>query len=188
MIFTETKLGGVYIIELEKNEDERGVFARSFCQNEFRAFGLKTEIAQCNFSQNKPQGTLRGMHYQVRPHEEAKLVSCFMGSMFDVIIDLRQDSPTFMDWLGVELSAENNKMLYVPEGLAHGFQTLTTNAVVYYQMFEFYHPESARGVRFNDRAFGVKWPLECSVISKKDLSYPDFKKKRINNTGAKFKQ
>jgi dTDP-4-dehydrorhamnose 3,5-epimerase len=174
MIFRETRLKGAFEIELETTQDSRGFFARSFCKDEFETYGLRTNIAQCNISYNKRKGTLRGMHYQAHPHEEAKLVSCTKGAVFDVIIDLRPDSFTFMDWWGVELSDESTKMLYIPEGFAHGFQTLTNHAVVYYQMFEFYHIESARGVRFDDPAFDIKWPLQCAAISKKDLIYSKF--------------
>jgi len=174
MIFTETKLKGAYIIELELLEDERGFFARSFCQKEFEEHGLNPRIVQCNISYNKKKGTLRGMHYQAAPNEEAKLVSCIRGAIYDVIIDLRPDSTTHCQWFAVELSAENYKMLYVPEGFAHGFQTLEDNTVVFYQMFEFYHPECARGVRWDDPAFRIRWPLSNRVMSKKDQSYPAF--------------
>ena len=175
MLFNQLNLKGAMLIQLEKLEDERGFFARSFCQNEFKEHQLKTHIAQSNVSCNKKRGTIRGMHYQISPHEEAKLVSCIRGAIRDVIIDLRPDSPTFKKWLGIEMRAQNSELLYVPEGFAHGFQTLTNNAVVFYHMFEFYHPESSRGVRFDDAAFDIKWPLECAVISKKDLSYREFK-------------
>ena len=175
MIFTETKLKGAFVVDIEKQKDVRGFFARTLCQSEFQECGLNTRIVQCNISFNRKRGTLRGMHYQVKPHEEAKLVSCINGAIFDVIIDLRPDSVTFRQWFNTELRAENYTMLYVPEGFAHGFQTLENNTTVYYQMFEFYHPESARGVRWNDPAFGITWPLQPSIISKKDQSYPDFK-------------
>ena len=175
MIFAETTLKGAFAIELEKHEDERGFFARTFCCKEFEAQGVNPNFVQCNISYNKNKGTLRGMHYQVAPYQEAKLISCIRGAMYDVIIDLRADSPTYRQWLAVELSAENYKMLYVPEGFAHGFQTLEDNIVVFYQMSEFYHPECARGVRWDDPAFGIKWPLPNRVVSKKDRSYPDFR-------------
>ncbi len=174
MIFTETKLKGAYIIELETLEDERGFFARSFCQREFEKHGLNLRVVQCNVSYNKKKGTLRGMHYQVPPHEEAKLVSCIRGAIYDVIIDLRPDSATYCQWFALELSAENYKMLYVPEGFTHGFQTLEDNTIVFYLMSESYRPESARGVRWDDPVFGIRWPLPNRVMSKKDLSYPDF--------------
>src|SRR5665647_1338447 len=150
MIFNETKLKGSFEIELEKTNDERGFFARSFCKQEFKDQGLKTCIAQSNISYNKRRGTVRGMHYQVHPHSEAKLVSCTNGAIFDVIVDLRRDSPTYMDWLGTKLTAETNSMLYVPEEFAHGFQTLQDDTTVCYIMFEFYHPECACGIRWND--------------------------------------
>ena len=175
MLFNELSLKGAILIQLEKLEDERGFFARSFCQNEFKEHHLKTNIAQSNVSFTKKRGTIRGMHYQISPHEEAKLVSCIRGAIHDVIIDLRPESPTFKRWLGIEMKAQNSEMLYVPEGFAHGFQTLTNNAVVFYQMFEFYHPESSRGVRFDDAAFDIKRPLECAVISKKTVSHREFK-------------
>jgi len=176
MIFTETRLKGAYIIEIEPLEDERGFFARSFCQKEFEQHGLNFSIVQCNLSYNKKKGTLRGMHYQMAPHKEAKLVSCIKGAIYDVIIDLRPNSPTCSQWLAVELSSENNNMIYVPEGFAHGFQTLKDDTMVFYQMSEFYHPECARGVRWNDPAFGVKWPLSHPILSERDQGYLDFGK------------
>ena len=176
MIFTETTLKGAFVIELEKHEDERGFFARTFCRTEFETQGLNPNFVQCNISYNKKKDTLRGMHYQVAPYQEAKLVSCTRGALYDVIIDLRPDSPTYCRWLAVELSAENYQMLYIPECFAHGFQTLEDNTLVLYQMSEFYHPECARGNRWDDPAFGIKWPLSNRVVSKKDLSYPDFKR------------
>jgi dTDP-4-dehydrorhamnose 3,5-epimerase len=174
MIFRETRLKGAFEIDLKRIEDDRGFFARSFCRNEFEAQQLKTGIAQCNVSYNKHNGTLRGMHYQVQPHEEAKLVSCVVGAVFDVVVDLRRKSPTFMDWLGVELGAETNKVLYIPEGFAHGFETLRDDTVVCYKMFEFYHPECARGIRWDDPAFDFDWPSVPEIISEKDRSYTDF--------------
>ena len=174
MQFKETKLSGAYIIDLDTLEDERGFFARAFCQKEFEENGLKSNIAQCNLSFNHKKGTLRGMHYQVKPYEEVKMVRCTQGKILDVIIDLRKDSATYKKWVGVELSAENNSMLYVPEGFAHGYQTLEDNSVVYYQVTEFYQPGSERGIRWNDPAFNIDWPLEISVISDKDNSHPDY--------------
>lgn len=177
MIFKETKLKGAYIIELEPTKDERGFFARSFCQREFEKHGFNLRILQCNISYNKKKGTLRGMHYQVAPYEEAKLVSCIKGAIYDIIIDLRADSPTYCQWFAVELSPENYKMIYIPEGFAHGLQSLEDNTVVFYQMSEFYHPECARSVRWNDPVFGIKWPISGKIIiSKKDSNYQDFKK------------
>jgi len=174
MIFKETKLKGAYIIELEPLEDERGFFARSFCQKEFEEHGLNPRIVQCNISYNKKKGTLRGMHYQITPYQEAKLVCCTKGAIYDVIIDLRKDSPTLKQWIAVELTAENRRMLYVPEGFAHGFQTLKDDTVVFYQMSEFYHPECARGVRWDDSVFGIIWPIAPGIISERDRVYPSF--------------
>lgn len=174
MIFTATKLGGAYIIEPERLGDERGFFARTWCQREFEEHGLNPRLVQCSISFNKKKGTLRGMHYQAAPHEEAKLVRCTMGAIYDVLIDLRSHSPTYTQHLGVVLSAENRTMLYIPEGFAHGFQTLEKNSEVNYQMSEFYAPECARGVRWNDPAFGIAWPADERTIIARDQSYPDF--------------
>ena len=174
MIFKETRLNGAYIIEIEPLEDERGFFARSFCQKEFEEHGLNPRVMQCNISFNKKKGTLRGMHYQIAPYQEAKLVCCTKGAIYDVIIDLRKDSPTLKQWIAVELTATNRRMLYIPEGFAHGFQTLEDNTEVFYQMSEFYHPESAKGVRWNDPAFGIVWPDDIRVISDRDRQYQDF--------------
>jgi dTDP-4-dehydrorhamnose 3,5-epimerase len=172
MIFTETKLKGAYQIDLELRRDDRGFFARSFCQNEFAAHGLKTIVAQSNVSFNRQKGTLRGMHFQVPPKAEAKLVRCTRGAVYDVIIDLRSESASYCSWVAVELTADNSRMLYVPEGFAHGFQTLEDNAEVFYQMFEFYAPDYARGVRWDDPAFGIAWPLTNPIVSERDRSYP----------------
>lgn len=174
MKFHKARLKNVYIIELEKHEDERGFFARTFCQEEFKAHGLNFRVVQCNMSFNKKKGTLRGMHYQVAPHEEAKLVRCTRGAIYDVIIDLRKDSPTFKQWITVELTAENRHMLYVPEGFAHGFQTLEDNTEIFYQVSEFYHPESERGIRWDDPALGIKWPFPVTNISEKDQKWSNF--------------
>jgi dTDP-4-dehydrorhamnose 3,5-epimerase len=174
MRFTETILKGAFVVEQEPIADNRGFFARSFCQNEFAAKGLKTHILQSNLSFNKQRGTLRGMHFQRQPHAEAKLVSCTAGAIHDVIIDLRQGSPTFTQWVAVELSADNRKSLYIPEGFAHGFQALTDNAEVSYQMFNLFSPAHAGGVRWNDNAFKIEWPIDVTVISEKDQSYADY--------------
>ena len=171
MIFVETRLSGALVIEPKKLEDERGFFARTFCLEEFKAHGINFRVVQCDISFNKKKGTLRGMHYQVAPYAEAKLVRCTMGALYDVIIDLRPESPTFKQWLSVELTAENRRMLYIPEGLAHGFQTLVDGTEVFYQMSEFYYPECARGVGWNDSAFGVDWPLPVSAMAEKDMAY-----------------
>jgi dTDP-4-dehydrorhamnose 3,5-epimerase len=176
MRFIETKLKGAFIVEPEFLEDERGFFARTYCRHEFEACGLTTVFVQDNISFNHKQGTLRGMHYQVEPYPEAKLVRCTMGAIYDVILDLRPDSATFKQWLDVELTAENRRMLFIPEGLAHGFQTLADNTEVFYQMSEFYHPECARGVRWDDPVFGIQWRQEVLIVSEKDCQYPDFSK------------
>jgi dTDP-4-dehydrorhamnose 3,5-epimerase len=176
MIFTETKLRGAYLLDLDKHEDERGFFARAWCVDEFKKHGLNQRLVQCNISFNKRRGTLRGMHYQGEPYEEAKLVRCTRGALYDVIIDLRRDSPTFKEWFSVELTAQNHRALYVPEGLAHGFQTLVDNTEVFYQMSEFYHPECSRGVRWDDPAFGIKWPSDPHILSRQDREYADFSK------------
>ena len=171
MIFHETRLKGAFIIEPERLEDDRGFFARTFCIEEFRKHGIEFRVVQCNISFNKKKGTLRGMHYQIAPYEEAKLVRCTRGAIYDVIIDLRPESPTFKQWIAVELTAENRRMLYVPKGFAHGFQTLEDNTEVFYQMSEFYHPEYARGVRWDDPAFGIEWPIKEIIVSAKDASW-----------------
>jgi dTDP-4-dehydrorhamnose 3,5-epimerase len=172
MTFQETKLSGAYIIEPELLEDERGFFARIWSQKEFSSRGLNPQVVQCNTSMNKHAGTLRGMHYQIPPHEEARLVRCTAGAVYDVIVDLRRDSPTWAKWIGIELTSSNRLMLYVPEGFAHGFQTLENDTEVSYQMSEYYHAEFSRGVRWDDPAFGIKWPLSISVISERDRSHP----------------
>jgi len=168
MIFSETKLNGAFIIDLEPIQDERGFFARTWCKNEFAAHGLNPNLVQCNTSFNKKKGTLRGMHYQSPPYEEAKLVRCTMGAVYDVIVDIRKESKTFLQWIACELTAQNRKMLYVPEGFAHGFQTLEDNTEVFYQMSEFYHSDHAAGLRWDDPAIDIKWPIPEVVISKKD--------------------
>ena len=175
MIFTETKLAGAYLIELEKRGDERGFFARAWCRNEFEQHGLVSRLVQVNLSSNNKAGTLRGMHYQKAPDEETKLIRCTRGALYDVIIDLRPDSPTYKEWLGVELTAGNHRMLYVPKNFAHGFQTLEDDTEAIYQVSQFYAPQSEGGVRWNDPAFGIEWPLPAQVISDKDQNWPDFK-------------
>ena len=173
MLFSETELKGAQIIEIEKMEDNRGFFARAWCQREFEKHGLTARILQVNISFNKEKGTLRGMHYQMAPYEESKFVRCTSGAIYDVVIDLRPDSPTFRRWTGVELTETNYKMLYVPENFAHGFQTLEDNTEVTYQVSQFYTPASESGIRWDDPAFGIKWPLEPRVMSDKDSSWPD---------------
>jgi len=170
--FTETCLPGAYIIDIEPVADDRGFFARSWCKNEFAAQGLNTSLAQCNISSNKKKGTLRGLHYQESPYEEAKLVRCTRGAIYDVIVDLRPESLASWAWIAVELSADNGRMLYIPEGFAHGFQTLTDDAEVLYHMSEFYHPEAAHGVPWNDPALGIDWPITPPSLSVRDQSHP----------------
>ena len=175
MIFTETKLKGAYIIEPERLEDTRGFFARAWCKKEFEAHGLNSGLVQCNISFNKNRGTLRGMHYQTTPHEETKLVRCTRGVIYDVIVDLRPDSATYLEWIGVELTSDNRKMLYVPEEFAHGYLTLTHNTEVFYQVSQFYSQESEGGVRWNDPAFGIEWPeTENIIVSEKDRDWPNY--------------
>ena len=174
MIFTETHLNGAFIIEVEKLEDDRGFFARSWCQKEFEEHRLNPRLVQCNISFSKNKGTLRGMHYQLPPFEEAKLVRCTRGSIYDAIIDLRATSATFRDSFGLVLSACNYKMLYVPEGFAHGFLTLEDETEVFYQMSEFYSAEHARGVRWDDSVFNITWPITPTTISERDRNCPNF--------------
>jgi dTDP-4-dehydrorhamnose 3,5-epimerase len=171
MRFVETPLKGAFVVELERIEDERGFFARSFCEREFAEQGLVPRFVQCNLSYNRSKGTLRGMHYQAEPHPEAKLVRCTFGAIFDVIVDIRPASPTVHRWFGTELSASNRRMLFIPTGFAHGFQCLTDDAEVFYQMSEFYHPECARGLRWDDPRLGIGWPLPNPVVSQRDRSY-----------------
>jgi dTDP-4-dehydrorhamnose 3,5-epimerase len=173
MKFEETDLPGAFLVSLEKIEDERGYFARSWCANEFDDQGLESRLAQCNVSFNRTKGTLRGMHYQIPPFAETKLVRCTRGALFDVIIDLRPESATFTRWLGIELTPDNGMMVYVPAGFAHGFQTLMDRTEVFYQMSEFYSPTHGRGVRWDDPMFGIEWPLDVKVISERDRRYPD---------------
>jgi dTDP-4-dehydrorhamnose 3,5-epimerase len=174
MIFKETILEGAFVIGLEKREDERGFFARTWCRREFENHGLTPLLVQCSLSFNRKQGTLRGMHYQAPPCEEAKLVRCTRGAIYDVIIDMRPGSATYTRSIGMILSSGNSTMIYVPKGFAHGFLTLEDESEVFYQMSEFYAPERSRGVRWNDPAFGIEWPEEIQVISEQDRTYPDF--------------
>jgi dTDP-4-dehydrorhamnose 3,5-epimerase len=174
MIFSETKLKGAFIVEPERLEDERGFFARSWCQREFEENGLNPRIVQCNISFNVKRSTLRGMHYQTAPFEEAKLVRCTSGAIYDVIVDIRPDSSTYKRHFGIVLSEENRKMLFIPERFGHGFLTLEDNTEVFYQMSEFYSPERARGFRWDDPAFSITWPEDIRVISERDRNYPDF--------------
>jgi dTDP-4-dehydrorhamnose 3,5-epimerase len=174
MIFTETKLDGAFLIDIEERTDERGFFARSWCQKEFEQHGLMPRVVQANISFNHKKGTVRGMHYQASPYEETKLVRCTRGAIYDVIVDLRKGSPTYCQWLSAELTADNRRMLFVPEGYAHGFQTLTDATEVCYQVSQFYTPGAERGARFNDPAFSIRWPLDVTVISEKDANWADF--------------
>lgn len=171
MIFKETPVRGVFVIEPERLADERGFFARTWCAREFEAAGLNPRLVQCSLSFNLRRGTLRGMHYQRAPHEEARLVRCTRGSIYDVALDLRSDSPTYLEHFGATLSSENRLMLYIPEGCAHGFLTLEDNTEVCYQMSEFYEPTAGRGVRWDDPAFGIEWPGAPRVISERDRGY-----------------
>jgi len=174
MLFTETKLPGVVMIEPERRHDERGFFARTYCEEEFGAHGLDPTISQCGVSFNAVAGTLRGMHYQVEPYGEVKLVRCTMGAIYDVVIDLRRASTTYCQWVAAELSSENRRMLYIPEGFAHGFLTLIDNSEVFYQISEPYRPGSGAGVRWNDPTFDIEWPFTPTVMADRDASYPDF--------------
>jgi dTDP-4-dehydrorhamnose 3,5-epimerase len=174
MRFTQLSLPGAYLIELQPHADERGFFARTFAEEEFAAHGLQTRFPQSNLSRNRKAGTLRGMHYAVAPSEETKVVRCASGAIHDVIIDLRADSPTYAQWVAVELTGENGRALYVPTGFAHGFLTLADDTDVVYQMGDVFRPETARGFRWDDPAFGVIWPHPPVVISSRDATYPDF--------------
>lgn len=175
MKFTETPLKGAFVVDLEPRGDDRGFFSRMFCAREFRAHGIKETIAQGNISFSKIKGTLRGMHMQLPPASETKLVRCTRGALYDVIIDLRPGSPTYMQHFGIELTADNRRALFVPEEFAHGFQTLVEDTEASYLVGEYYTPAQERGYRYNDPAFGIKWPGEVTVISPKDASWPDFK-------------
>lgn len=172
MIFVPTPLSGAYIVDPTPLRDDRGFFARTFCRGEFVERGFNPDVAQCNVSYNHQMGTLRGLHFQVEPHAEAKVVRCTQGIVWDVIVDLRAESSTYRKWFGIELSAGLHNALYVPEGFAHGFQTLTDDAEVLYMMSESYFPESARGVRWDDPAFGIEWPIANPTMSERDRNFP----------------
>lgn len=174
MLFVPTELKDAYIVELEKFEDRRGFFARIWAQDEFEQQGLETRIVQANLSYNHTRGTLRGMHFQRAPFAEVKLVRCVSGAIYDVIIDMRPESPSYKRWVGVELTASNRRALYVPAGFAHGFQTLVDNCDVLYQVSQYHTPQAEGGYRYNDPAFGIQWPLDVTVISDKDQAWPDF--------------
>ncbi len=174
MNLVETKLKGAYIVDLKKIEDERGFFARAWCQNELKSHNLNPHVVQLNVGFNYKRGTLRGLHLQKHPWEEAKLIRCTKGAIYDVIIDLRRNSPTHCQWVGVELTEDNHRMLYAPEGFAHGYQTLIDNTEIYYQTTQLYAPEFATGVRFDDPAFGIAWPLPIALISNQDRVWPAY--------------
>jgi len=179
MIFTELSLKGAFLVEVKKIEDERGFFGRAWCRNEFLEHGLNPNFVQLNTSFSKKKGTIRGMHYQVDPYQEVKFIRCTRGRIYDVMVDLRPDSPTFMKWIGNELTADNYRMAYVPENFAHGFVTLEDNSEVYYPVTQFYIPGAERGARYNDPGFNIHWPVEISVVSQKDLAHPDFDLSRL---------
>ena len=166
------EISGVFLIEFEEFKDERGSFARQFCKNEMKKYGIDFDIKQCNLSKNYKKGVLRGMHYQKEPYPEIKMVSCFKGGIYDVLVDIRKNSPTYLKWIGTNLTESNNKALYIPSGVAHGFQTLDDDTVVYYQLGEFFMPEYYSGVRWNDPAFGIEWP-ECNnrIMNERDKNY-----------------
>lgn len=174
MRFTEAALPGLHMVDIDALPDERGHFARTFCAREFAAANLPTAFPQCNISFNAARGTLRGMHWQADPFAEGKLVRCTRGAIFDVAVDLRPASPTYCRWFGVELTAENARALFIPAGFAHGFQALADQSEVFYQMTEFYHHDLGRGVRWNDPAFGIDWPIADPILSPRDAAYPDF--------------
>jgi dTDP-4-dehydrorhamnose 3,5-epimerase len=174
MIFIDTDLSGVFEIQIEPQADERGFFARTWCQNEFAEKDLDLHLVQCSLSYNAKKGTLRGMHFQTAPHAETKLVRCSNGAIYDVVLDLRRDSKTYCRWIGVALTADKRNALYIPKGCAHGFLTMEDDSEIFYQMSNFYHADSARGVRWNDPAFGIIWPGKVETISTRDASYPDF--------------
>lgn len=176
MKFEPTPLAGAFVIEMQMFRDDRGFFSYSFDRAKFQQQGITGDIVQSNLSFNLKKGTLRGMHFQIEPRAQPKLVRCTSGAVYDVIVDLRVASSTFCQWFGIELSAENRRSLYIPAGFAHGFQTLSDNSELLYDMFEWYAPETARGVRFNDPAFGIQWPLDVSVISERDATYADLQK------------
>ena len=180
MIFAETALAGAFVIAPEPSEDARGLFARTWCAREFETRGLETRVAQCSTSFNKRKGTLRGLHYQVPPAAETKIVRCTRGSLYDVIVDLRPSSPTFLRHVGIVLTADNRKMLYVPTGFAHGFQTLEDETEILYQISEFWAPEHVRGVRWDDPVFGISWPLDERTIIERDLRYGDFRPAEVD--------
>ncbi len=184
MIFTETELQGVYLVDAERREDRRGFFSRLWCQRELVEHGLDARVAQVNAGFTLRKGGLRGLHFQLPPRQEVRIVRCTMGALFDVILDLRPMSPTYKQWVGVELTAENRRMMYAPEGCAHGYQTLTDNTELCYQTSNLYAPELARGVRYDDPAFGITWPLPVTSVSEADKSWPDYRDPTVNGTSV----
>ena len=177
MKFVETDISGVVVIELEKHEDERGWFARAWCREEFNVHDLPIDLVECNISYNEKRGTLRGMHFQATPHAEAKLVRCVMGAVHDVALDLRPESPSYKKSIGIELSAHSGRAVFLPEGVAHGFQTLTDHSTLFYQMSSAYSPEAAAGVRWDDLAFGIEWPLANPIVSVRDQAFDLYSEK-----------
>lgn len=175
MEFTETPIAGAYLIDVNRIGDDRGFFGRLWCEQEMADMGLATCIRQSNIGVSARAGTLRGLHFQRTPHAEVKIIRCPRGAVYDVIVDLRRDSPTFKQWFATELTAANARMLYIPEGCATGYQTLVDDTEIYYHTTEFYHPESAIGVRYDDPAFAIDWPLEITAISDNDTQWPDFR-------------
>jgi len=178
VIFTPTPLAGAWIVDLERREDDRGFFARTWCVRELAARGLDTRVVQASMSRTRRRGTLRGLHWQAAPHQEVKLVRCARGAIWDAIVDLRPDSPTYTRHFGAELTAENGRALYIPADFAHGFVTLADDTDVVYQMSEFYDPAAGRGARWNDPAFGIGWPVTDPIVNERDATYPDFVKER----------
>lgn len=174
MIFTETALKGAFILEVKQLEDERGFFGRIWCKKEMEDHGLNGNVVQANMSYNKKKGTVRGMHFQHSPYAETKLIRCTKGAIYDVIIDLRKDSPTYKQWIGVELTEQNHKMLYVPENFAHGFITLEDDTEVAYQVTQYYTPGAEGGIRWNDPSFNIQWPVPVDLVSDKDKNHPDY--------------
>jgi dTDP-4-dehydrorhamnose 3,5-epimerase len=176
MIFAETRVQGAYILDIERRADDRGYFARVWCQKEFEAHGLDARLVQANVAVSKRKGTLRGVHFQLAPHEEVKVTRCTRGAVYDVVVDLRPDSPTYLQWAAAELTADNHRMLYAPAGCAHGFQTLTDDAELWYQTSQFYAPKHVSGIRYDDPAFGIEWPLAVTALSDADRSWPDYER------------
>jgi len=174
MIFEKLKISGAYLIKPEFKEDDRGFFGRTFCQNEFKQIGLNPIFVQCNLVMNKRRGTLRGIKFQTKPHEESKLIRILKGSNYEVLVDLRPKSPTFKEWVSIELDSGDRNLLYVPEGVGHGYQTLEDKTEVFYQVSEFYSPDNSSGIRWNDPTFNIKWPIEDRIISQADQNYPNF--------------